>query len=104
VRGIQVQQCRQGVQLSWYALDEQESFYELPRELSFSGYHVYRLTRNYFVPKQPLTKNPLKELVFIDRHATKRGKRYSYVVRGVFSIENRVVLGPASRMTGIKII
>jgi len=72
------------------------------------GYNVYRLVSAYFVPKKPLNKKQiitdnfyLDEQVAIDP-VLKKEQKHCYVVRGVFKINNRKIIGPSSRIVCIK--
>ena len=62
----------------------------------FIGYNVYKFPPGKFIPKNPVNVEPLKSTNFVTKSKTKRS--YCYVIRGVFSVENKLTEGPTSKI------
>ncbi|MBD3273376.1 hypothetical protein GF385_03455 [Candidatus Dependentiae bacterium] len=70
---------------------------------NFSGFFIYRLVRSSIIPKKSLNKKPILENKFLDKEILSlpsdlKQKNYCYVVRPVFFIEKRKILGLLSQI------
>lgn len=72
---------------------------------NFVGYDVFKLTKQNFIPKHPLNKNPLTETQFWDKNkkSTRKTKTKSfYLIQPVFKFDNQLIKGPSSQIVGIE--
>lgn len=99
VQNVQARCDNKTVVIQWEPLDVASVEKNLKTPSQFAGYHVYRLARGYFVPKKPITPQPIKETSFVDTKITaKKGILPSYLIRGVFTVNNQYIQGPASKI------
>ena len=57
------------------------------------GYNIYKFTKENFIPKKPLNREPLKNNFFISEESDS-----CFLVRGVFKIQNQISEGPSSNI------
>lgn len=99
IKGIQVKKTDLGNLITWNSLYKEKK--ELKR--SFLGYNIYRLVRSSLVPKNPLNKKTIIQTMFLDKEVLfissyLKQKRYCYVLRSVFLIEDKIYLGLISQI------
>ena len=61
-----------------------------------SKYNIYKFIRTAFIPKKPINKIPLTKTHYIDK--SKTASNTCYLVRPVFTIKGRQVVGPGSKI------
>ncbi|HBS48067.1 TPA: hypothetical protein DEO28_02350 [Candidatus Dependentiae bacterium] len=60
------------------------------------GYNVYRFPRNGFANETPINRKPIKENLFQESPSKKY--LWCYFVRGVFDVDGKIFVGPASKI------
>lgn len=95
VRGLSAQLSDKKIMVSWLPIDATTT---LPDHISFVGYSVFRLTKGYFVPKQPIHKQPITTTFYSDGNLPKKDFSFCYMVRTVFMINDQISYGPASNI------
>lgn len=99
VKGLTATAQQKRVTLVWRPLEVSSDTTKL------LGYHIYRLAQGRFIPKQPITKNPVTTTTFVDKRARKSAKDdiVCYVVRGVFEIDGQVIQGLTSQVVAVSL-
>lgn len=67
------------------------------------GYNVYKVTNRHFISKDPINTLPVERPQFWDRKKRKKGSCRGYIVRGVFSVDGTLVVGPSSSLATISL-
>jgi hypothetical protein len=99
IRGLKVFKDKGGnTQLTWLAINDADLLLTNGKKPRLVGYHVYRLVKGHFVPKQPITPQPLEKPEYIDPLTRKNKKHRCYMIRGIFKIEGQIIQGPASQV------
>ena len=99
IKGIQIKKTDLGNLITWNILDKEKKEFKK----YFLGYNIYRLVRSSLVPKNPLNKKPIIQTMFLDKEilflsSDLKQKRYCYVLRSVFQIEEKNYLGAISQI------
>ena len=107
IKGVTIKKEKKGKKTSWKQLEKSALQKLSQRDTVFVGYNVYRLTNYGFVPKTPLNKKPLSRTEFFDKQTLvtcfenrkqKQHQKASYVVRAIFKVNKKIILGPLSRI------
>ena len=94
--------------LSWQKIKDDFNLNQDKSKVIFVGYNIYRFIESGFVPKNPLNKKPLVSNNFCDVNVLKFKNNncsifsYCYLIRAVFKIQDKVYLGPSSRVICVK--
>ncbi len=99
IKGIQIKKTDLGNLITWNILDKEKKEFKK----YFLGYNIYRLVRSSLVPKNSLNKKPIIQTMFLDKEilflsSDLKQKRYCYVLRSVFQIEEKNYLGAISQI------
>ena len=101
-RGLQITAQNNDALLTWLAVDLPDITTQSPNQpIILVGYHIYRFPKGRFVTKTPITKQPVQTTQFRDSSRLKNKKQFCYMVRAIFSIDNHIFQGPASRIARI---
>ncbi len=106
VRGLNITPKDGFPELTWFDLFNQKNSTQINSlQKNFVGYDVFKLTKQNFIPKHPLNKNPLTETQFLDKSkkpARKNPSKSFYLVQPVFKFDNQIIKGPSSQIVGIE--
>jgi hypothetical protein len=69
------------------------------KKIQNAKYNVHRFIRTAFIPKKPVNKVPIKENYYTDK--SNPPKNTCYLVRPVFYINGKTVIGPGSKIVCI---
>lgn len=95
VRNLSARLHNNYIIISWDPISAPPSY---SPELKVAGYFVYRATRGKFIPKQPMNSEPVTTTSYEDRTKNATLKENCYLVRGVFTIDDKTFLGPSSNL------
>lgn len=98
VRGLRVNNSATGAVIDWEPVDTHKLPVVEGQKPELIGYHVYRLTKGRFLPKQPITKNPIVTTSYVDRRAKRQALPSCYAVRALFIFNNQTTQGPLSNI------
>ncbi len=62
------------------------------------GYNIYKFSKNAFIPKHPINRSPINNPSFLDKDKKTIYTKICYLVKGIFSINNKTIEGPASKI------